>query len=67
MGVGDEVLLEFEVVLDDPVMNDSNALETVVMRVSILVGWAAVGCPTTVGDGKVSVLWRVKKDLSEFG
>ena len=48
--VGDELLLELEVVLHDPVDDDVDAVLRVEVRVGVLLGHAAVRGPAGVAD-----------------
>ena len=48
--VGDELLLELHVVLDDPVDDDVDAVVGVEVRVGVGLGDAAVGRPARVAD-----------------
>ncbi len=47
---GDQLLLELEIVLDDPVDHDVHAVGGVVVRVGVLLGHRAVGGPPGVAD-----------------
>ena len=52
---GGEARLELEVVLDDAVVDDHDAAGAVLVRVSVLLGGAAVGGPAGVPDAPVAV------------
>ena len=46
----DQPPFQFQVILDDPVVDDGDALLTVDMGMGVLVGWTAVGCPAGVAQ-----------------
>src|SRR5215216_359673 len=47
-----KLLLELHVVLDDPVDHDVDAVLRVVVRMRVLLGDPAVGCPAGVTDAR---------------
>src|ERR1700675_3017062 len=56
-----ELLLQSEVVLDDPVMHHYNAAGAIAMRMSVLFGGTAVGGPAGMADA-ISPVERLKAD-----
>ena len=50
-----QVVLQFEIVLDDPVVYHHHIAMTIAMRVRILLGGASVGGPASMSDAERSV------------
>ena len=66
VALGDERLLEREVVLDDAVVDDDEGSGAVAVRVGVLFGRAAVGGPARVADAECPVDGRLLDDGFEI-